>query len=333
MDINNNCNLSVVIISRNEERNIARCIESVLKATEEIESHEIVLVDSASTDRTVEIAKKYPLRILQLKHKSQFSPAAGRFIGFMHSRGKYIQFLDGDMVLDKNWFKNAVPILENDEQVAGVVGILTQEFYNTYYNKKMRKWVESLKTGEIKCFDGANLCQRSVLLKIGSYNPYLKGHEETELSLRITKSGYKILRLPHPMSHHLGGNEKFLAFYIKKLRNNMGLGQMLKYLLNDKKLLNLFLAEYKFFIAYILYYILGLMIIIMCYFFKTISLIYVWGIGLLFLLVISTIEFKSIKNSILYMFSSIPRGIYFTIGFLRPVKAPNKFPKDVMVIK
>jgi len=57
------------------------------------------------------------------------------------------------------------------------------------------------------------------------------------------------------------------------------------------------------------------------------------GIGLLFLLIISTIEFKSIKNSILYMFSSIPRGIYFTIGFLRPVKAPNKFPKDVMVIK
>ena len=332
MDINN-CNLSVVIISRNEERNIARCIESVLKATEGIESHEIVLVDSASTDRTVEIAKKYPIRILQLKHKSQFSPAAGRFIGFMHSRGKYLQFLDGDMVLDKNWFKNAVPVLENDEQVAGVVGILTQEFYNTYYNKKMRKWVESLKTGEIKCFDGANLCKRSVLLKIGSYNPYLKGHEETELSLRITKSGYKILRLPYPMSHHLGGNEKFAVFFIKKLRNNMGLGQMLKYLLNDKKLLNLFLAEYKFFIGYVLYYALGLIIITMCYFFKTMSLIYVWAIGLLFLLIISTIEFKSIKNSIVYMFSSIPRGIYFVIGFLRPVKAPNNFPKDVVIIK
>lgn len=296
-------------------------------------SHEIVLVDSASTDRTVEIAKKYPIKILQLKYKSQFSPAAGRFIGFLYSRGNYIQFLDGDMVLDENWFKNAVPLLENDEQVAGVVGITTQEPYNTYHARKLSKWMESLKTGEIKYFDGANLCRRSVLQKIGSYNPYLKGHEETEFSLRITKSGYKILRLPYPQSHHLGGNERFAVFFIKKLHNNMGLGQMLKYLLNDKKLLNLFLAEYKFFIGYVLYYALGLIIITICYFFKTISLIYAWAIGLLFLLIISTIEFKSIKNSIVYMLSSIPRGIYFTIGFLRPVKDPNKFPKEVVVIK
>ena len=85
-----NPDLSVVIISRNEERNIARCIESVLEATDEMASYEIILVDSVSTDRTVEIAKKYPIRILQLKHKSQCSPAAGRFIGFLHSRGNYI---------------------------------------------------------------------------------------------------------------------------------------------------------------------------------------------------------------------------------------------------
>lgn len=329
----NNCNLSVVIISRNEERTIARCIESVLKATEDIEGREIVLVDSASTDRTVEIAKKYPIRVLQLKHKSQFSPAGGRFIGFLYSRGNYIQFLDGDMELDIYWFKNAVPVLENDDQVAGVVGISTQEPYNTYPARKHSKWMKSLKTGEIKYFDGANLCKRSVLQKIGSYNPYLKGHEETEFSLRITKSGYKILRLPYPMSHHLGGNERFSVFLKKKLRYNMGLGQMLKYLLKDKKLLTWFLEEYKFFIAYVLYYASGLLVLTMYYFFKTMSLIYVWTIGLLFLLIISTMEFRSVKNSIVYMFSSIPRGFYFTIGFLRPIKDLNKFPKDVIVIK
>lgn len=332
MDINN-CNLSVVIISRNEERNIAGCIESVLRATEEIESPEIILVDSVSTDRTVEIAKEYPIRILQLKQESQLSPAAGRFIGFWHSRGNYIQFLDSDMVLDKNWIKNAVPVLENDEQVAGVVGILTQEPYNTYYNRQLCKWMESLKTGEIKTFDGANLCRRSVLQKIGACNPYLKGHEETELSLRITKNGYKILRLPYPMSHHLGGTENFLAFYKKKLRNNMGLGQMLKYLLNDKELLNMFLNDYNFFMAYVLYYILGIIVLITYPFFKITSLIYVWAIGLLFLLILNILKSRNLKSSVLYMFSSIPRGIYFTIGFLRPVKDPNNFPKEVIVIK
>ena len=327
------CSLSVVIISRNEERNIVRCIESTLKATEDIENREIILVDSASTDRTVEIAKRYPIRILQLKHKSHFSPAAGRFIGSLYSKGNYIQFLDGDMVLANNWLKNAVHVLDNDERVAGVVGIVTQEPYNTYYARKMCKWMESLNIGEIKCFDGANLCKRSVLEEIGFINPYLKGHEETELGLRITKKGYKILRLPYQIIHHLGGNEKFLAFFIKKLRNNVGLGQMLRCLLNDKELSKWFLEEHKFFMAYILYYILGLILIIVYPLFKLTTLIYVWVIGLLILLLINIIKEQNIKNSIIYMFTAIPRGIYFTIGFLRPVKDPDNFPKDVIVIK
>ena len=327
------CNLSVVIISKNEERNIARCIESTLKATEDSERRELILVDSGSNDRTVELAKNYPIRILQLKHKSQFSPAAGRFIGSLYSRGNYIQFLDGDMVLDKNWFKNAVPALVNNERVAGVVGITTQEQYTTYYARKMKRWMERLKTGEITYFDGANLCKRDVLLKIGSYNPYLKSHEETELGLRITKNGYKLLRLSCPMIHHFGGNERFSVFLFKKMRNNLGLGQMLRHFLNDETLLKWFLGEYKFFIAYVLYYLVGLIVLSISHFFETVSLIYVWVSGFLLLLAIAFIECQSIKQSILYMFSSIPRSIYFIIGFLIPVKDPHNFPKDVIVIK
>jgi predicted neutral ceramidase superfamily lipid hydrolase len=135
------------------------------------------------------------------------------------------------------------------------------------------------------------------------------------------------------MIHHLGGNEKFLAFFIKKLRNNVGLGQMLRCLLNDKELSKWFLEEHKFFMAYILYYILGLILIIIYPLFKLTTLVYVWVIGLLILLLINIIKEQNIKNSIIYMFTAIPQGIYFTIGFLRPVKDPDNFPKDVIVIK
>jgi glycosyltransferase involved in cell wall biosynthesis len=322
-----------VIISRNEERNIGRCIESVFDAIERIVSPEIILVDSASTDRTVEIAKRYPIRILQLKHQSQFSPAAGRFIGFLYSKSDYVQFLDSDMILDKKWIENAIPVLEDDEQVAGVVGITTQEPYNTYSARRFSKWMGSLKEGEIKFFDGANLCKRSVLLKIGFYNPYLKAHEETELSLRITRNGYKILRLPYPMIHHVGGNESFMVFLKKKMRNNIGLGQLLRYHLNDKQSLHWFLEEYKFSIRYVLFYLLGLIIVTISYFIEMMYLIYAWLISLLLLLIFNVIESKSVKRSLISAFSSIPRGIYFAIGFLKPIKDPNNFPKDVSVIK
>jgi glycosyltransferase involved in cell wall biosynthesis len=54
--------LSVIITTFNEEVNIADCIESVAWADE------ILVVDSFSTDRTVEVAKRYPVRLLQREY-------------------------------------------------------------------------------------------------------------------------------------------------------------------------------------------------------------------------------------------------------------------------
>lgn len=196
--------LSVVIISRNEERNIARCIESVLTAVEGIDS-EIILVDSASTDGTVDVAEKYPITILQLKPEWPLSAAAGCYIGFLHSKGKYIQFQDGDTTLYKDWFKHAIPYLEKHENVAGVTGIITQEEYD---NPVAKKWVqasENQKTGEIEYYEEDILFKRDVLENVGAFNPYLKAIEEGELSYRILAGGYKLVRLPNPMSHHMGG--------------------------------------------------------------------------------------------------------------------------------
>ncbi|MFM7439596.1 MAG: glycosyltransferase, partial [Snowella sp.] len=51
--------LSVYILTHNEEIDIADCIESALL------SDDIIVVDSCSTDRTVEIASAYPVRVLQ----------------------------------------------------------------------------------------------------------------------------------------------------------------------------------------------------------------------------------------------------------------------------
>jgi glycosyltransferase involved in cell wall biosynthesis len=52
--------LSVSIIAFNEELNIARCIESVLAVADEI-----IIVDSFSTDQTLEICTRYPVKIIQ----------------------------------------------------------------------------------------------------------------------------------------------------------------------------------------------------------------------------------------------------------------------------
>lgn len=80
-------NLSVVIITRNEERNLTRCLESVKFADE------VVVVDSNSEDRTVEIATQFGARVQQVAWKG-YGPAKRAAVEMAH--GKWILSVDAD---------------------------------------------------------------------------------------------------------------------------------------------------------------------------------------------------------------------------------------------
>src|SRR5207253_9727874 len=59
--------LSVVLITKNQAWNATRLIESVLEAISRLSSREVTLVDSASADETVELARSYAVSILRLR--------------------------------------------------------------------------------------------------------------------------------------------------------------------------------------------------------------------------------------------------------------------------
>ena len=75
--------LSVVIITYNEERNLARCLESVLPVADEI-----VVLDSFSTDHTVEIAESYGAVVYQQK-----------FLGYIAQKNKALSLATNNYVL------------------------------------------------------------------------------------------------------------------------------------------------------------------------------------------------------------------------------------------
>jgi len=79
--------VSVIITTYNEEVNIADCIESVLWADE------ILVVDSFSTDRTVEIAERYPIRLLQRQY---FGSAAQKNWSLDRVENDWVLILDAD---------------------------------------------------------------------------------------------------------------------------------------------------------------------------------------------------------------------------------------------
>src|SRR2546422_8521889 len=114
--------LSVVLISKNQAWNISRLIESVLQATSSVPSKEIILVDSASTDETVERANRYPMSILRLQPGQRLSPAIGRFVGYKQTHGEYVLFLDGDTELVQGWLSHALRVMRETPRAGAVSG-------------------------------------------------------------------------------------------------------------------------------------------------------------------------------------------------------------------
>ncbi len=102
--------VSVVIAAYQEGRYIEACLRSLLEQT--YPRLEIVLVDDGSTDGTVDIAKRFPIRLLRQSH---LGAGVARNLGARESAGDVLVFLDGDMVFPRPFIERLVePILDGE---------------------------------------------------------------------------------------------------------------------------------------------------------------------------------------------------------------------------
>jgi glycosyltransferase involved in cell wall biosynthesis len=225
--------LSVVLISKNQEWNIDRLIESVMRETPQVSSSEIALVDSASKDRTTEIAANYPITVLKLYPDQRLTAAAGRYVGYKQTKGDLVLFLDGDMELCQGWLAQALSVMHTMSEVAVVCGQVIDRPIT--FQMPIEEYLKSLDTGAAAVYvqqgGGAALFRRSVLEQVGSFNPYLYSDEEPELCLRIRHAGYRILRLPRPIAIHYTAPAEDLSTFLCKRRGNLwfGYGQNIRY--------------------------------------------------------------------------------------------------------
>ena len=99
--------LTVSMIVKNEEKYLADCLESIHEFCDEI-----VIVDTGSTDNTIEIAKKYKTRIFQFPWTNDFS--AARNHALQKSTGKWILYIDADERLSPSSVKELQKIVQGD---------------------------------------------------------------------------------------------------------------------------------------------------------------------------------------------------------------------------
>ncbi|MCW1296182.1 MAG: glycosyltransferase [Candidatus Parvarchaeota archaeon] len=181
--------VSFIVPTYNSEKTIRECIESILKQKCK---KEVIVVDGCSTDKTREILREYPIKLLVEKKKG---PAAARNKGLRTARGKYIAFIDSDVVLPPFWIKKALKLLRQKD-IAGVGGpgispeksIVSESLNALLYGKtkNVRKiFVDSLATMDV--------VYKKSMIENEFFDESLTSGEDPEFNFRIRKRRFKLL--------------------------------------------------------------------------------------------------------------------------------------------
>jgi dolichol-phosphate mannosyltransferase len=131
--------LSVVIPCFNEEKTLEKCVHRVLDIADETLTLEIIIVDDASKDRSLSIAKelesKYP-NVAVLHHEVNQGKGAALRTGFQKASGDFVAVQDADLEYDPDDLKKLLSPLVNDE--ADVV--LGTRFLSTGAHRVLYFW-------------------------------------------------------------------------------------------------------------------------------------------------------------------------------------------------
>ena len=199
------CSVSIIIKAFNEEKNICAAIESSLAAVAEV-GGEVILADSNSTDRTVELASRYPIRIVQLVHSHERCCGAGPQLGYQHSRGEYVYIMDGDMQMLSGFLPQALVFMAQHPEAAGVGGRLVElNDESLEYRERALRNAAHLAPGEVDRLDGGGLYRRRAVQEAGYLSDRnLHAYEEFDLAVRLRALGWKLWRIPVDSVTHYG---------------------------------------------------------------------------------------------------------------------------------
>lgn len=222
--------VSIVIKALNEERNIARAVASALKAVEQFDG-EVILADSVSSDRTVEIARAYPITIVQLQNAGERRCGIGPQLGYQHAKGDYVYILDGDMELYPDFIAQAVQAMEQNPKLGGVAGIVEEQSQGSFQFRGRQRRNEEGKAGAVRWLDMGGLYRRAALEQIGYFsNRNLHAFEEQELGLRLSSAGWTLQRLGVSGVKHYGHTDDTFRLLGRRWRSRYldGPGEMLR---------------------------------------------------------------------------------------------------------
>jgi len=186
--------VSIVISSYNYGQYLPEAIESALGQTHG--SVEVVVVDDGSHDDSVEVAGRYPVRVI-VQPNQGVSSARNR--GAAECSGQYIMFLDADDVLEAGYVEKCLQAL-----VAAPPRVVYAYTRMRHFGAEERVWnsrpfdAGALLRGNF--VHASALIRHRVFKESGGFDTRWRlGHEDYELWVRLLKLGYQGVLVPEPL--------------------------------------------------------------------------------------------------------------------------------------
>lgn len=182
--------ITIIIPSYNQQEYLPDAIESALNQSTPV--HEIIVVDDGSTDDSLKIAKKYPIKVISQVNKGLSS---ARNTGIMNATGDYILPLDADDILLPGCLKRITEVAELTKP-----DIVSPSFKTFGVSNERVILMPEPQLEDFKVANRVGYCsaiKKEALLEIGGYSPRMvHGYEDYHLWFNLLSAGKRMVTIP-----------------------------------------------------------------------------------------------------------------------------------------
>lgn len=212
--------VTVIVLNYNGLKHLQNCFESLVQLDYPKDCLELMLVDNASSDGSVEyIQKQYP-QVKVVRNSENLGFAAGNNVGARAALGQYVVFLNNDMWVDPQFIHGLVKAVQSDsEVVCAGAKILNWDgtrydfaggamhFSGNAFQIGLNEPVRAERYAEIVpilfACGGAMIIDRQLFLQVGGFDEdYFIYFEDVDLCWRLWILGYKVVFAPEAVVNH-----------------------------------------------------------------------------------------------------------------------------------